>query len=79
MVSIELGGARLAEATGYPVIPIAHNAGRCWPKRKFIKQPGTIRVVIGPVIETKGKTGEEILRLAKTWIEDTMVRIDGVS
>lgn len=72
----KLGGARLAAATGYPVLPIAHNAGRCWPRRKFIKQPGTITVVIGPMIESQGLKPEEILDLAKNWIEGTMTRID---
>lgn len=71
-----IGGARLAASTGYPVIPIAHNAGRFWPKRGFIKYPGLIRVVIGPSIETKGRTPEEILNLAKNWIEGTMLEID---
>ncbi|RDI38380.1 lysophospholipid acyltransferase family protein [Aquicella lusitana] len=71
----KLGGARLAAATGYPVIPVAHNAGKFWPRRKFIKQPGTVRVVIGPLIESKGRTAEEILKLAKQWIEETVMRI----
>lgn len=72
-----LGGARLAAETGYPVIPVAHNAGRVWPRRRFIKRPGVIRVVIGPMIQTKGRTPEEILSQAKDWIETTMLRIDG--
>lgn len=72
----KLGGARLAAASGYPVIPVAHNAGRFWPKRKFIKRPGTVRVVIGPLIDSKDKTPEEVMTLAKTWIEETMKRID---
>lgn len=72
----KLGGARLATATGYPVIPVAHNAGRFWPRRQFIKQPGTITVVIGPVIESRERTPEEVLILAKDWIEGTMTRID---
>lgn len=71
----KLGGARLAEATGYPVIPVAHNAGYFWPRRKFIKRPGTVHMVIGPLIESKGRKAEEILTLAKNWIEDTVVRI----
>lgn len=70
-----LGGARLAVATGYPVIPVAHNAGVYWPKRKFIKKPGTIHVVIGPLIETTGRTPEAVLAQAKTWIEETMLRL----
>jgi 1-acyl-sn-glycerol-3-phosphate acyltransferase len=71
-----LGGARLAVNAGYPVLPVAHNAGRFWPRRKFIKKPGTVRVVIGPLIETKGRTPEDVMEQVKDWIEGTMVRID---
>ncbi len=74
-----LGGARLAAATEAPVIPVAHNAGYFWPRRKFIKQPGTIHVVIGPVIESKGRAPDEIMELAKNWIETTVTRIGGLS
>lgn len=72
-----LGGARLAVATGYPIIPVAHNAGRFWPRRKFIKHPGTVQIVIGPLIETQGLDAEQALELTKGWIEGTMKRIDG--
>ncbi len=72
-----LGGARLATATHAPIIPIAHNAGRHWPKRGFIKKPGTIRLVIGKLIETEGRTPEELMEEAKTWIEKTVKKIGG--
>lgn len=72
----KLGGARLAVATGFPVIPVAHNAGRFWPRRKFIKRPGKVKMVIGPLIETAGRTPEEVMEEAKGWIEGTMVKID---
>lgn len=70
------GGARLAVAAGYPVIPIAHNAGRFWPRRQFIKHPGTVHMVIGPLIETTNRTAEDVLLEAKTWIEETIKKID---
>jgi 1-acyl-sn-glycerol-3-phosphate acyltransferase len=70
-----IGGARLAVATGYPVVPVAHNAGYFWPKRSFIKNPGTIRIVIGPLIETKDQPAEEVLKKAKDWIEETMLTL----
>jgi 1-acyl-sn-glycerol-3-phosphate acyltransferase len=73
----KLGGARLAVEAGSPIIPVAHNAGRFWSKRKFIKTPGTVQVVFGPVIETKDRTPEEVLEQTKTWIENTMLQIDG--
>jgi 1-acyl-sn-glycerol-3-phosphate acyltransferase len=69
------GGARLATATGHPVLPVAHNAGYYWPKRKFLKKPGTIQVVLGPLIETKGRNPEEVMAEAKEWIETTVKRI----
>lgn len=72
----KLGGTRLAVATGTPILPVAHNAGRFWPKRRFIKQAGTVKVVIGPLIESKNQTPEALLKLAKTWIEETVQKID---
>lgn len=65
-------GAALAEATGYPILPIAHNAGRYWPRGFFIKKPGIIRIVIGPAIETKGKTASEVNAEAEGWIRKTL-------
>lgn len=72
-----LGGTKLAVASGYPIIPVAHNAGRHWPKRGFIKKPGTIRVVIGKLIESEGRTPENLMEEAKTWIEATVKEIGG--
>lgn len=69
------GGALLAEKSGYPVVPVAHNAGEFWPRHGFMKKPGTIQVVIGPVIETKGHKVAEINALAEAWIESQMHRI----
>jgi 1-acyl-sn-glycerol-3-phosphate acyltransferase len=70
-----IGGALLASASGRPVVPVAHNAGTYWPRRGFIKQPGVIRVVIGPAIETRGRKPEEIIKLTEKWIEDTMKQL----
>ena len=75
----KIGGALLAEKSGYPVIPIAHNAGEFWPKHSFIKWPGTITVVIGPAIETKGRVADEINTEVYNWIESTMEKISDKS
>lgn len=69
------GGARLAVHTGLCAVPVAHNAGDCWPRNSFCKYPGTIRVVIGEPIETAGRTAQEVNRLAEQWIHDTLERI----
>lgn len=75
----KIGGALLAEKSGYPVIPIAHNAGEFWPKHSFIKWPGTISVVIGPAIDAKGRSAEEINTDVFNWIETTMKDISDES
>ena len=72
-----LGGAVLAAQTGYPVVPVAHNAGSYWPRRGFTKHPGTIDLVIGPVIPSKGRKPEAILDDVQDWIETTMQRLEG--
>lgn len=69
-----IGGAVLAAETGYPVVPVAHDAGRFWRRRSFIKHPGTIRVAIGPPIDTRGKAPEEINRVAQAWVEAQLAR-----
>ena len=70
-----VGGAVLAEHSGYPVLPVAHNAGEYWPRRSLIKRPGTIKVRIGPLISSKGKSAQQILHEAESWIESTMAEI----
>ena len=67
-----IGGALLAQKSGFPVVPIAHNAGVYWARRDLKKYPGTIQVRVGPPIDTAGKTAQQILEETETWIENTM-------
>jgi 1-acyl-sn-glycerol-3-phosphate acyltransferase len=71
----QVGGAWLACKSGAPVVPVAHNAGRCWPKNAFIKRPGEIIVVIGPAIPTQGRKPAQVLAETEAWIENTMARL----
>ena len=70
------GGARLACETGAPVIPIAVNSARVWPRKAFIKHPGVVDVVIGKPIPSEGRSPEELMREVETWIEAEMHRLD---
>lgn len=70
------GGARLAAVSGYPVVPVAHNAGRFWPRRSFVKRPGIIRLCIGPAIQSMSRSPEEINAAAEAWIERKMHELD---
>lgn len=71
----KVGGAMLAVATDAPVVPVVHNSGRYWGRRRLLKYPGTIRVIIGPPIETGGRDAQEVLTEVRTWIEEHMRRI----
>lgn len=73
-----LGGSVLAQASGYPIVPVAHNAGSYWPRRGFVKRPGVIRVVIGPCIEPAGKTADEINRRVQEWMRETLRELESV-
>jgi 1-acyl-sn-glycerol-3-phosphate acyltransferase len=66
------GGALLAQKSGFPVIPLAHNAGEYWPRNSFIKYPGVIKVKIGPEISTHDKKAKEINAEAEAWINQAM-------
>lgn len=69
------GGALLAQQSGAPVLPVAHNAGEFWSRNSIIKRPGTITVRIGPAITAEGKKAAEILRQTEDWIEGQMAEI----
>lgn len=72
----KMGGALLAVRTGAGVIPIAHNAGECWPRNAFIKKPGLITVSIGPFIESAGLDADTLNKKVQQWIEDEMRRLN---
>ena len=66
------GGTHLSVATGVPVVPIAHNAGDCWPRGKWTKTPGTVHVYIGAPISPQGLTPESQMARVEEWIEAEM-------
>ena len=72
------GGAMLAARNACPVVPVAHNAGEFWPRHGFIKHPGTIRIIIGPSIDTRNRSAQEINAQVEQWIESTMATISSV-
>jgi len=67
-----VSGALLASRVGCKVIPVAHNAGKYWPRRGWVKKPGTIQVVIGPPIEAAGRDPRAINEDVRNWIEAEM-------
>ncbi|WP_230375407.1 lysophospholipid acyltransferase family protein [Pseudomonas fulva] len=68
------GGTALAVNAGLPVLPIAHNAGKFWPRDGWGKRPGTIEVVIGEPMFANGSGPRAIAELndrVAAWNEAT--------
>ena len=74
-VPYKKGGAVLAAKSGYPVVPVAHNAGHFWPRKGFLKYPGTITLIIGTPIETNHQSANTINTMAQKWIEETKTNL----
>ncbi len=72
------GGSILASKSEHRVIPVAHTAGEFWPKGFFSRQTGTIVMSIGPAIETKGRSSDDIMKEAECWVETKMKEISTI-
>lgn len=70
-----VSGAMLSIASGKSLVPLSHNAGTFWPRRGFVKRPGTIRVVIGEPIEPADKEPRQLNEEVKQSIEAGLARI----
>jgi len=58
--------ADLAIKNNVDLIPIYHDSGLYWKNKKFIKFPGTVRVVIGAPIQ--GKNSSEMTKNLVEWM-----------
>ena len=63
--SYKYGIAFLYKELNLPVIPIAHVAGLYWPRRKFLRYPGTIKCRVLPAIQSGLSTGEFLVELER--------------
>ena len=58
--------ADLAIKNNVDLIPIYHNSGLYWKNKKFIKIPGTVKVIIGAPIQ--GKNSYEMTKNLVDWM-----------
>ena len=71
-----MSGALLGAASGRLLVPVSHNAGRFWPRRRLLKAPGTIRVVIGEPVSAVGRDARDVNAELRAAIEGGMERSD---
>jgi 1-acyl-sn-glycerol-3-phosphate acyltransferase len=70
----KFGVAHLYAEIGVPCLPVALNSGLAWPRRKFLRYPGTVRVEILDPIPPGLERGEFFQRLKKD-IEQATARL----
>ena len=70
------GAAALYGALQVPCVPFGLNSGLFWPRRKFLRYPGTIVIEFAPVIPAGLKRADFQLRLENA-IEDSTRRLVG--
>lgn len=64
---LQPGIVALAKQSTAPVIPVATDSGRCWPRRGLMKYPGTIHVTIGKPLATTNGRGALIAAITTAW------------
>ncbi len=70
-----IGAMKVSADTQIPMLPVAVNSGEFWPRMGFIKWPGTVTVIFGPLIHPGNKTPDELRTEVQTWIEGQMGQI----
>lgn len=70
-----ISGALLACEAQVPIVPVAHNAGDFWSRRSLKKEPGLIRVCIGPPILPGQKNPKDLNSEVQDWVESKMREI----
>jgi 1-acyl-sn-glycerol-3-phosphate acyltransferase len=72
--SYKYGVAHLYDNLGVPCLPIALNSGLYWPRRAFIRRPGTIRAdILEPI--PPGMPRDTFFPLLQAQIEDSSNRL----
>ncbi|GAB3479355.1 lysophospholipid acyltransferase family protein [Marinomonas epiphytica] len=69
------GAAMLATSADVAILPMVHNGAYCWPSKRFLKYPGTIKLVVGPAIESKGKKTGEVHAEMENWMRAEMAKL----
>lgn len=71
------GAAMLARHAGVPILPVAHNAGNCWPRKSMLPRPGRVVFEIGPPIEPGAFSTKELNAKVEQWVTGKALELTG--
>lgn len=69
----------LAVENDIPIVPVAHNSGRLWPRGAagFFKKPGKIKLTIGAPVTAAGKKTRDVAKEVEGIIHAELERLGG--
>ena len=70
-----ISGTLLAQESGSPIVPVAHNAGYFWPRRGRGIIPGEIDIIIGKPVMAADREPREINQEIQDWIESEVAKL----
>ena len=70
-----LSGVLLAQHAGRVLVPVAHDAGDFWPRRGWIKRPGTVTFRIGAPVDPAGRDPREVNEEIRRWVEGQIAEL----
>jgi len=70
-----ISGTLLAQASGAPIVPIAHNAGYHWPRRTTGIKPGEVTFVIGAPVTVGDRELRDVNAEIQNWVEQEVAHI----
>ena len=73
---VKKGGINLALNADAPIIPVALNTGKYWPRGSLFKQPGMATLSFGEPIKVEGKSVEQLQAEIQTWIDTEIKQFD---
>ena len=73
--SLKVGGFLLAKQAQTLILPVAHDSGRLWPRKHFLKRAGTVQVLIGNPISTNNKSAEELRDEYAQWLQQARAEL----
>lgn len=72
-----LSGVLLAQESGRLLVPVAHDAGDYWPRRGWVKRPGTVTFRIGRPVDPAGRDPRQVNEEIQAWVEAQVAQLRG--
>jgi 1-acyl-sn-glycerol-3-phosphate acyltransferase len=76
ILPFKTGVARMAQNLKIPVVPVAHNAGFCMPRRSFFLYPGTVEIIIDkPIMPVEDETVDSLIARIETTVRNNFAKL----